>query len=593
MKLIRSETNRYMRSGIFILFVLIVIVGVLVAIVHWPGLSAKAISFDDRQYLIDNILVQNPSLDSAGRFLSEVLEPSTVGGYYQPLSMISLMIDRAAGGQIDNLRPFHRTSLFLHVVNTILIVLLLYQLFDQIWIAAIVGLLFGLHPMTVEPIPWVGERKTLLAAFFALWCLVVYVWYAKRGSWKLYMICLVMYLLALMSKPTSTPVPVLLLLLDYWPLRRLGKRAVLEKIPFFVMGGIFAIITFVSQTRTAATMTPVEYGIERVPLILCHNIVFYLSKIFWPINLSSHYPFPEPLGLSQPMVLIGVVGTILLLVVLVISCKQSRALVTGWLFFFLAILPTMQIIGFSNVIASDKFAYLPAVGLLLPLTVFLIRFWERTGKIAVRILFVLVIAALCSSEAVATRRYLIHWQDSESLWRYMVSKAPGAYVLHRGLGKALVSQGRIDDAIQEYRESLKLKPNNALLHNDLGVAFLKQGEINLAMEHFEKALQLRPNLRAGLNNMAWVMATSMEPGLRNPDKAVRLAELACELTKYKDAGKLDTLGAAYAAAGRFDEAIETTKKALEILHALGQERQAGQVSNRLDLYRNRMPYYND
>ena len=153
-------------SRIGLLAALIVLVGQLVMLAHWPSLSAQALMFDDEQYLTDNYLVQTPSWSSAGRFLSEVSKPSTVRGYYQPLTMISLMTDCALGGRNDNLRPFHRTSLSLHVMNTMLVIVLLYLLFDQVWVAAVVGLLFGLHPLTAETIPWVGERKTLLAAFF-------------------------------------------------------------------------------------------------------------------------------------------------------------------------------------------------------------------------------------------------------------------------------------------------------------------------------------------------------------------------------------------------------------------------------------------
>ena len=146
---------------------LTIVVALVVLVTHWRALSARALSFDDADYLTINRLVQNPSWASARRFLTEVRKPSTVSGYYQPLSMISLMLDYAGGGRIDHLQPFHRTSLILHLCNAALVILLLYSLFGRLWVAAMVGLLFGVHPLTVEPIPWIGERKTLLAALFA------------------------------------------------------------------------------------------------------------------------------------------------------------------------------------------------------------------------------------------------------------------------------------------------------------------------------------------------------------------------------------------------------------------------------------------
>src|SRR5215472_7287602 len=187
----------------------IIVVAVLVTATHWPALSSRALCFDDGEYVLDNPLVRNPSWDSARRFLTEVWAPSTVGGYYQPLAMISLMLDDAqapAPPETEpSLRVFHRTSLALHVANTALLIVLTYLLFGDVLAAAMVGLIFGVHPMTVEPIPWLGERKTLLSAFFAFACLVAYVRYAQRGRVWLYGTALGLFLLALMSKPISMP----------------------------------------------------------------------------------------------------------------------------------------------------------------------------------------------------------------------------------------------------------------------------------------------------------------------------------------------------------------------------------------------------
>jgi len=314
----------------------LLIVCTLVLVAHLPVLKARALSFDDSQYLNDNVLVRNPGWASTYRFLTEVLEPSSVRGYYQPLTMISLMLDYAFGGRPDNLWPFHLTNLALHAANTALVIVLLYLLFDHPWMAAGIGLLFGLHPMSVEPIAWVCERKTLLAAFFALWSLILFVLFAYKGGWKLSFGCFIMYLLALMSKPTSLPLPLVMLIMDYWPLNRLKRQAILEKLPLFALGGIFVIITYVSQARTASVSLPSEYGTERIPLIICHNIIFYLRKIIWPADLSCFYGYPEPLALSHPMVLTGVTGTCALIPVLLISLRWTKSIVIGWLIFFVA-----------------------------------------------------------------------------------------------------------------------------------------------------------------------------------------------------------------------------------------------------------------
>ena len=200
-----------------------------------------------------NQLVRNPSWNSTARFFGEVLKPSSVKGYYQPLAMVSLMLDWASGASLENLTPFHRTSLALHVINTMLVILFLHAVFGNPWLAALAGLLWGAHPMTIEVTSWLAERKTLLATLFSLCCLICYVRWTRRPKRWLFAVALLLFVLALLSKPTSTPLPVLLLLLDCWPLRRLSLRALLEKIPFLIIAGVSSVITVASQARSGAS----------------------------------------------------------------------------------------------------------------------------------------------------------------------------------------------------------------------------------------------------------------------------------------------------------------------------------------------------
>jgi tetratricopeptide (TPR) repeat protein len=493
-----------------LLAILIASVVAAVLFVYWPALSAQALYIDDYQYVVNNPLIRSPGWASASRFLSEVLTPSTVEGYYQPLSMISLMLDFSLGGRENNLMPFHRTSLALHAANTALIIVLLYMLFGRPWIAAAVGLLFGLHPITVETIPWVGERKTLLAAFFAFWCLILYVRYAQKGSWKFYIGCFLLYLLALMSKPTSTPLPLLMLLLDFWPLNRLKWRTVIEKIPFFAVGCIFAIITFISQTRTAGTGLPSELGAQRVFLTLCHNIIFYLFNIIWPFNLSPHYSVPAPLGISNPMVLAGVVGTVILISLLLLSIRWTRAALTGWLFFFLAILPAMQLIGFSHVIAADKFAYLPAFGLLMILAALSIALKSKINsskfKIPVSVVMTLLILILASAESFGVRRYLANWQTSKGLYGYVLARNPDSAPFHLGMAVALQSEGKLAEAVEHFRQVMRLEPNLPSAPYNLANALRQQGKYDEAVVCYRRALQLQPNDANYYNNLGTVLA---------------------------------------------------------------------------------------
>ncbi len=328
-----------------------VLAGAAAVLAHWPVLSAQAMTFDDASYLTENTLVQNPSWNSAARFFGEVRKPSTVQGYYHPLAMVSLMLDHAAGARDGHLLPIHRTSLALHALNAALVVLLLYQLLHNAWIAGLVGLLFAVHPLTVESVAWLAERKVVLATFFFLLALLSYVAYTRGRRWA-YAACLVAFLLGLLAKPTIVPLPVLLLVLDYWPLRRLSRRVLVEKLPLFVLSLAFGIITFISQSQAAFVELPHEQGPGRLLLAPCHNITFYLLRFLWPANPTTYYPFPQPMNLGQPELLVGVLGTAVILALLVYSLRRTRAVLAGWLFFFLALLPASGVIGFTNVIMA-------------------------------------------------------------------------------------------------------------------------------------------------------------------------------------------------------------------------------------------------
>jgi len=560
-KLPRHLSYRREHRVVLLIGLMVVVLGVVLT-AHWPALSARAFSFDDDLYLTDNPLVQNPSWSAAGCFLTEILEPSTVGGYYQPLAMISLMLDHAIGGRIQNLRPFHRTSLVLHACNTALVIVLLYMLFGHVWVAACVGLLFGVHPMTVEPIPWVGERKTLLAAFFALWCLIFYVRYTRTNSRMFYAGCFLMCLLALMSKPTSTPLPVLLLLLDYWPLGRLRWRAVLEKVPLLVLAGVSGIVTIISQGRTASIEMPGQQSPLNILFILCHNIVLYLYKIVWPANLSWHYAFPKPLSLSHPMVLVGVIGTCVLIVLLLISLRWTKSLIVGWLFFFVAILPTMGVIGFTIVIASDKFAYLPSVGLMLPLAWFLAKRWDAMAASpkgrARPYGIVAVVVALAAMEAVTTHRYQRYWRDTETLYKRTASLVPDAAAVQNGLGLALVEKGKIDEAIVCFEKAIVADPTLSHPYYNLAKELRLRGQIDQAIGYLNQALQLDSTHYPAHNELgiALMDAGRVEEAIFYLRRAVQIKD------RYPHAHS--NLGSALAAAGRIDEAFVEFHRALEM-----------------------------
>jgi tetratricopeptide (TPR) repeat protein len=344
--------------------------------------------------------------------------------------------------------------------------------------------------------------------------------------------------------------------MDYWPLKRLNIKAFLEKLPLFLIGVLSALITYISQSRTAATVLSTKYGPLRIPFVLCHNIIFYLYKLLWPANLSSHYPFPKPLDLSNQMVFAGLIGTTILIVLLLLSLRRTPAFLTSWLLFFIAILPTMQIIGFSNVIASDKFAYLPSVGLLILLTWLLHRFCSPAKDHLRRTVAVIVVLILATAETTATRRYLAHWQTSVSLCSHMLRLTPDAPHLHTLLGTAFHAEGELDRALECYQRTLQLKPDYAYAHNNLGTVLESRGELDRAVEHYNKAIKFFPRYTDAYYNLGRTFNLKGQP-----DKAADYYRRALDI--YPDhILSLNNLGNVLRSQNKFDEASDSYRKAV-------------------------------
>ena len=479
------------------------VIGIVLA-TYWPALSAQALYLDDDLYL-GSPLVQQPSWSSVQRVFGEVLAPSAITGYYQPLALVSLMLDFLDPAAHNSLLPFHRTSLLLHLLNTALVVVLLYLLFGNWLTAAFVGLLYGLHPLNADAVLWIAERKTVLSTFFALAALVFYVMYARRadkkrgGDWKYYGAALLLYVFALLSKPTALPLAVLLPVLDYWPLNRLNRRTLLEKAPFLIVAGLFAVVTIISQQESGKTGSPdAAYLFGKLPLVICYALVLYVSKLVWPAGLVADYPFPPPpFTLMSTPVLVSVIGTLMLVVALALSARRTRAWLAGGLFFFIAIFPALGVIPFTSTIAANRFMYLPMIGLLLPLNWTLNRLWNTAvGALqvsGVRIILAVVGAILALACFGVTRAYMTPWQDTVTLLQYYLTQTPNQWKLHNRLGGEWLKRGNLDGAIAECMETVRLNPAWATNHLNLGRVLFMVGRFDEAQAAFAAALQLEPN----------------------------------------------------------------------------------------------------
>ncbi len=541
-----------------------------VAFVHAPVLRTQALTFDDEQYLTNNWLVRNPSVESVWRFFSEVLHPSTVQGYYQPLTMVSLMLDCAWGASPENLGPIRRTSLVLHALATGLVVVLLHQLFGRPWVAAGLGLLFGLHPFTVEPVAWSSERKTLLATTFALASLCTYLRFVRRGGLGAYGASVFFFLLALLSKPTSTPLPAALLLLDWWPLRRLSWRTVWEKAPHLALAGVFAFITYVSQARAGGVLPPTEGGPARVPLTMVHNLGYYARQLVWPSGLTPYNPEPENFGLAHPAVLSGLIVVLVVLAGLIVSLRWTRAAVTGAAIFVVLIFPTLGLIGFSIALVSAKYAYLPMIGVLIALAAGLASL-SRRGRV-LRWAGAAVVVGLALAAAVRVRAELVHWQTTEKLYRHMLTFNPESGLLHSDLAAALATRAQAAEAAGDAERARQLlreaedhlwravrgRSGGHTSRHNLGLVLYRLGRRAEAQHWLGEALRLNPNYSpARVALAAWLLESGQT---REAEEQLREAVR----TAPDDPGFLETLGRLLVTQERFEEAVPYLERAVRL-----------------------------
>lgn len=479
--------KRYKLSQLKLLIIISVFVAVFIIIVFWPVLNSQALTLDDELYLIH--LSSNPGWNLIQKIITEVTNSSVVQGYYQPVPLISLMIDCVLGGQVNNLFIFHCNNLILHVLNVVLIIVFFYLLFRNVWLAGLIGLLFGIHPITVESVAWIVERKTLIASFFSLLSLVFYIRYAKNSSIIFFWSSWIAFIFALLSKPTAVSLPLLMLLLDWWPLKRLHWKTFWEKTIFYICTIVFMFIAFFSQKSTVTLPAEDIISFEplsflKIPLLLGYNTIFYVSKIFWPGNQTIFYTNPRPFSIINPDLLIYIIPFCLLFILILISFRWTKVPLVSWLFFIIALLPASGIIQFTFTLTADRHLYLlPFLGFLLFLGWILDYFWNKffQKEFYKLIPIMMIYLILISGEVYATRNYLSKWNNSEGLARYFLTITPQYYRVPASLGEALYNKGKVDEAIACYKKAIDLNPDYAGGYNNLGIMYYEQNKMDEAI----------------------------------------------------------------------------------------------------------------
>ena len=534
------------------------------------------------------------------------------------------------------LRPggYHWVNILLHATGAVLLwrVLALLRV-PGAWVAAAV---FALHPVHVESVAWISERKNVLSGIFYLGAALTYLHYAPPKnlgsrhhdrSW-LYAASLILFLCALLSKTVTCSLPAALLLAVWWKNKRLSWADLRPLMPFFSMGlGLSLVTIWLEKHHVGATGEDWQWSYIERCLIAGRALWFYAGKLFWPHALSYIYPRWVIDAAQWWQYLFPIAVLVAVAALWLARHRLGRGPLAAVLFFAGTLVPALgffDIYPMRHFLVADHFQYLASVGMIVLAVAVVSGAAARLGRWTQAPAAVSAAAVLAILGTLTCQRGYF-FKDCLTLWTDTVQKNPGASLPQYMLGLALQQQGdwdraeahfnkaleiapdsfevryhfalalqldqRLDKAIVHYREALKNKPNEPDVLNNLGLALLTTGQPELALEYLDELVRLKPKSPQFLNSLARILATHPDPDIRDPDRAVELAERAATLDEGRNPLTLDTLAAAYAAAGQFDRAVATANKALE--RATGAKHLAHAIFKHRQLYLQKKPYLKD
>lgn len=539
-------------------------------LVYWPVNNHQFITYDDGEYVNNNPHVRQ-GLTIRG--ISWAFT-SFHSANWHPVTWLSHMVDCQLYGM--NPGRHHLTNLIFHIANTLLLCLVLFRMSGKIRQSAFVAALFALHPLHVESVAWISERKDVVSTFFWMLTLLSYAWYAEKPGLNRYLPALIFFILGLMSKPMLVTLPFVLLLLDYWPLGRISHGAgrlshnkdqekkrtlflplILEKIPFFILAAASCIVTFFAQKGEGAL-----YSIQLLPLkVRISNALFaytgYMGKMFWPFKLSCFYPF-------QSISVWQVAGSIVLLgfiTLFVIKCiKNHPWLAFGWLWYIGTLVPVIGLVQVGAQSMADRYTYIPLIGIFIMISwggPYLVYKACHGNQYAAKMTIATITALMLTFVTAITCIQVRYWKNSIILFERAIEVTVDNYVAHYCLGNALIAQNKFSKAALHYSEALKIKPHNARLLRELGLALAQQEDFDTAIQYFSEALHIDPlnaDVHSNLGNALAMKGYFDKAALHfnkalkiNPDHADAHNNLGLVLTKQ---GKIQAAVSHYAEALR-------------------------------------------
>ena len=444
--------------------------------------------WDDIPYLLENRHVHDGLTLAGMKWAFTSMERCN----WHPLTWISTMVDCGLYGP----KPWghHLTSVLFHAANSVLLMLVLTRMTGSIRRSGLVAALFAVHPLHVESVAWIAERKDVLSTFFLFLTILAYLHYVRRPSGGRYSLVALLFAMGLMAKPMLVTLPLMLLLLDYWPLGRFSKdrpamALILEKIPLFMLSAASSAVTYIAQQRSHAVAPyALDLRIENALL----SYLRYIGKMLWPSGLAVHYPFPEH-GIPAWLVIGASAGLIAISVAVVLARKQRPYLLWGWLWYVITLVPVIGIVQVGGQSMADRYTYVPLIGLFVAL-VWAIPKFTRAGTVLAS--GIMVALMLCSVLQVS------YWRTDEALFRRVLSVNDSDAMAHNYLGVILAMQGNLRAGGEHFARALALDPDYPAAHVNMGDLRLARGDVAQARAHFQEALKSEPHNKEALARMA-------------------------------------------------------------------------------------------
>ena len=586
------------------------LLAVVTLLVYAPAARNGFVVLNDPSYVVNNPHVRDGLAPAGVRWAWASFRE---GGY--PLAWLSHMLDC----QLFGLKPagHHLMNVLLHVLNTLLLFAVLSRMTGSAGRSAFVAALFAVHPLQVESVAWVAARRDLLGSFFGFLALGAYAAYSAKGGWGRYLLVAAWFVLGLMSAPMVMILPLVLLLLDAWPLQRCKLRSwpvlVAEKLPLVLLSLAMAALTCAARQKAAGAI-PAEnltagYRLAGMA-VACAS---YIGKMFWPRGLAVFYPPPGGV-IPWGGVLPGAAILLAMTTLAVLVRRSQPHMLMGWLWYLGALLPAIALALPGERAMADRHAYVPLVGLFIMIVWGVAEAASGRGQRGLGVAGAVVLLAL----AVQAHAQVGSWRSSETLFRRALAVTADNWFAEYALGNVLAADGRVDEAIGHYREAVRIQPGYLEPRRQLGLVLSARAQTDEAlwqymealrrrpddirvrlglaatllamdrpeeaMEQYREALRLDPNSVDALNNLAWMLVTGRAPASAERKAALDYAGRAAAATPRRDPVVLDTLAAAYAANGHFKKAAETARQAIDLARGGGRNALAAEIEQRLALY---------